>query len=113
MLAVLLFAIFMNPDVKAITIRGNSLGLTSANTYLVLFTAHKHKVHELNLAGSIRDPNHLDRFLNNKVLSAPNLSIINVSSIAMSMKSAMTLGKLLVTTSYLKDLNLKNCKISY
>jgi len=113
MLAVLLLAIFMNPDVNCLTIKHNFIKLTTANTYLLLYTTYKHKIHELNLQSSISDPNHLDKFLSEQILSAPALSIINVSNISMSMKAANTIGKLLVTTSHLKDLNVKNCKISY
>ena len=53
MIAVILMACYMNPDVNIITIISNHIRLTSAATFSELWDANKDKIHELNLSGSV------------------------------------------------------------
>ena len=53
MIAVILMACYMNPDVNIITIINNHIRLTSAATFSELWDANKDKIHELNLSGAI------------------------------------------------------------
>jgi len=53
MIAVIVIAAFMNPDIKKISIVGNFIGGTTGNTFLELAQANPFKIHELDLRGSV------------------------------------------------------------
>ena len=69
MLTPLIFAIYMNPDTKIITIVNNYIRSTTARAYFEFSQVYKDKIIELNLTGSMVVPDNAEMFLEDLVES--------------------------------------------
>ena len=67
MLAAIMFAAFMNPDLKMISIISNFIRGTAARAFLELSNVYKDKVVELNLTASIIVGDHAEFFMEDMV----------------------------------------------
>ena len=106
------FACFMNPDLKRITIVNNFMRASASNTWAVLSEAFPDKIYELNISGSIHVGDHGDNFCRCDT-KVTNLQTLNISNIAVSLKTTYAIQQILIHGQILKNLNMANCRTSY
>jgi len=85
---------------------------SASNTWAVLSEAFPDKIYELNISGSIHVGDHGDNFTRCDT-KLTNLQTLNMSNIAISLKTTYAIQQILIHGQILKNLNLANCRTSY
>lgn len=114
MIAILVFAAYMNPDMKIITIKHNFIRATTARVYYELSKAYSSKIVELHLMSAIFLSEHCEMFLEDLTEGAMNT--LNLSNIPLQSRACRLIGRFLVNQKRgretFRNLNLQNCKIA-
>lgn len=110
--AAVLFACFMHPQVTQISIIGNFMRASFANTAYTLFHTFPNKIVDLNISGSLNYPDHMDQ-LTVDMQELKALQKLNISGIALASQACANIRTFLLRSDQLKALDMSRCKIQF
>ena len=94
MIALLIFAAYMNPDLKIITIKHNFIRATTARVYFELCKSYTSKIVELHLTSAIYVSDHCEMFLED--LTEGAMHTLDLSNIPLQSRACRLIGRFLV-----------------
>lgn len=106
----ILFACFMNPDIKAIKIKNNYMRSSFALTYNFLMSKFPNKISEIEIINSINVQDHMD-YITVDSHNYKNLKVLNLSTNVLSPTSCRNIGFYMINSESLKNLDISGCKL--
>ena len=109
MASLLLFGVYLSPQIKKLTFVGNPIGKTFIKSFQELIKGNPNRFLELTMSASIPVVDHVEKFVKSCSL---NLLRLNLSYISLGMNATRTLNVYLLKHNVLKDLNLMRCGLN-
>ena len=108
----ILFAVFMNPSIRRITVAYNFMRQTFCRTLARLISMKPEKITDINLMGSILNHDHIDPVIR-ELIKMNNLVSLNIAGCALSQASCRQLSVFVHKGFSLRVLDVSHCRIRY